>query len=160
LIPWRSLRSIGRVENVARREVEIRELVPEVSPVAEILKSFAESWVEVNPLITDEDAYIGDTQNVPAGTEVTVTYNLMEDYNYYIKRVYVDAAAGLSYTWKFTRLVGYGYLYERTLRGNEHEFTKRLIARRGSQIILVVTNPTSYDYDLDITVDMWARKVI
>jgi len=145
---------------VARREVEIKKLVSRVSPVEEALKSFAESWVEVNPLTTDEDAYIGDTQSVPAGSEVTVTYNLMEDYNYYIKRVYADAASGLSYTWRFTRLVGYGYLYERTLRGNEHEFTKRLVAKRESQIILIISNPTFYDYDLDIVVDMWARKVI
>ena len=145
---------------MARREVEIRRLTTEVVPIEETLRSFAESWLEINPLATDEDAYVGDSQDVPASSEVTVTYSLMKDYNYYIKRVYVDAAAGLHYTWRFTRLVGYGYLYERTLRGNEHEFTKRLIARRGSQIILVITNPTSYDYTLDIVIDMWARKVI
>jgi len=145
---------------VARREVEIRRL-PEIGlPEAIAFRSFFESWAELNPLVTDEDAYIGQTQDVPAGTEVTVTYALMEDYNYYIKKVYVDAAAGVRYSWRFTRLVGYGYTYERTLYSNEHEFSKVLIAKRGSQIILTITNPTIYDYTLDISIDMWARKVI
>jgi len=145
---------------VARSEVEIRELprvsLPELAP----FRRFFESWAELNPLPEDEDAYIGQTQEVPAGTEVTITYILMEDYNYYVKRIYVDAAAGVSYNWRFTRLVGYGYLYERTLYGNEHEFSKLLVARRGSRIILTITNPTIYDYTLDILIDMWARKVI
>ena len=142
----RSSKSIRRVENVAGLE--------------EVIRRFVESWIEINPLVTDEDAYIGQTQDVPAGAEVIVIYNLMDDYNYYIKKVYADAVAGVSYKWKFTRLVGYGYLYERTLYGNEHEFTKRLIARRGGQIILTITNPTVYDYTLDIIIDMWARRAI
>jgi len=146
------------------REVElapvdkVSELLENLQKTNELLESLLKAWSEFYPLSEDEDAYVGDTVTVPASSVVTVTYTLRGGYNFYIAEIYVDAAAGVAYSWDFNFLLAPTYEYTKTLEGNKHNFFRRLVAKGGSRITLIITNPTVNSYDLDIVIEMWARR--
>jgi len=139
------------------RRIEYR---PRPKGVEALLNRLLDVWSDFYPLPEDDDAYVGQTVTVPAASVVTVTYRLRGGYNFYIYRVYVDVVSGVRYSWDFDHLIAPGYEYTKTLEGNEHQFIRRLIAKGGSRITLTIMNPTALDYDLDIVLEMWARKVM
>ena len=138
------------------RRIEYR---PRPKGVEALLNRLLDVWADFYPLPEDDDAYDGRTVAVPAFSVVTVTYRLRGNYNFYIYRIYVDAAFGCTYQWDLNYVLGYDYEGTKTLHGNEHQFIKRLVAKGGSQIVLTITNTSANDYDLDIVLEMWARRV-
>ena len=126
-----------------------------VANVAERLREIIQEYL---PIPEDLVAYQGLTQPVPALSIVTITFTTQEEYDFYIKRVYVDAAAECTYRWTLSPIYSRGWA-DITLEGNEHEFTRRCVLRGGGTITLVITNLSVNDYTLDVIIDMWARPL-
>jgi len=141
------------------KEIGLREVKEAIEENTKALKRTLAILDEHYPLPEDDEIYMGDTQSVPASSVVTVTWNLKKDYKFYLKRVYVDAATDCTYQWDFNYLLGHNYEYTKTIEGNEHEFFKKLLAKGGSKITLTITNTSPNDYELDIVMEMWARRM-
>ena len=116
-------------------------------------------WREHFPSPGDYNAHTGESLSVPGGSEVIVTWRLRDGYRFYVAKLYVDAAAGCTYRWGMDRVLEPGFETTWALAGNEHEFGKRLVLGGGSTIVLTVTNTSTADYDLDVVISAWARKV-
>ena len=112
---------------------------------------------EVYPVPEDLEGYVGDVVTAPASVVTTVTYTL-KDYFFYVKKLYIDAAADCVYEWLLNNVLGYGYQGTKTLDGNEHEFLKRLVLKGGSKIQVTITNTSASAFDLDIVLEMWTRR--
>lgn len=135
----------------------------EVKALLTSIKGFLKQMVEQNreqyPQPGDEDAYVGDTQNVPGSSVVTVTWTFRGDYKYYIKKLYVDAGLNCTFAWEFSHVLAFieGKL---TLEGNEHEFTRPVVATEKSTIKLTITYTGATATDLDIVIDTWGRRIV
>jgi hypothetical protein len=132
----KSLKLTGSVASVER----LTEIVQELLPMPEDLIS-----------------YVGMTQLVPALSVVTVRLTTREYYDFYIRRLYVDAASGCTYTWRASDVYFRVGAETLELDGNDHTFFRRVVLRGGGYIELEIANASPNDYELDIVVDMWAR---
>lgn len=142
------------------RPEEVTNMLASFDRLGILLGSTRALLAEIYPTPLDVDAYQGITELVPAMTAVKITWRLRDVYKYYIKDVYVDAAADTTYNWEFTRLynIAEDIRYPKDLSGNEHHFGKPLIADSKSKIILTITNTGAVDRVLDIFINMWARR--
>lgn len=112
----------------------------------------------IEPQAGDEDNYNGDSQVAAANATTTITWTLKKDYIYYFKKLYVDAAANITSTWKVTKVIGF-YEGEKSMDGNEHEFDLPLRVQGGATVVLTITNTGAVN-TLDIVIRSWARRVI
>jgi hypothetical protein len=112
---------------------------------------------ELLPMPEDLIAYVGMTQLVPALSVVTVRLTTREYYDFYIRKLYVDAAAGCTYVWRASNVYFRVGAETLELDGNDHMFTRKVVLRGGGYVEVEITNASLNDYELDIVVDMWAR---
>ena len=112
--------------------------------------------IELIPQHDDEDNYIGDMQTAAASATTTITWTFKKDYEYYFKKIYVDAVANATYEWEFSGVKGF-YEGIKTMEGNEHEFDKPIVAGGGTTLKLEITN-NGVAIDLDIIIRSWARR--
>ncbi len=114
--------------------------------------------VEIYPQPGDEDNYVGTTQPSVAGTVTTVTCTFLKDYVYYFQKVYIDAAASITYEWTFQSILG-DAKGSKVVEGNEHDFNGRPLKAAGNTTLtLVITNTGATDQTLDIVIQSWARR--
>lgn len=112
---------------------------------------------ELYPQPGDEDAYVGTVQSVPGSSVVTITWTFRDEYKYYVKKIYVDPGLNCTFAWEFSHAIAYleGKL---ELEGNEHEFTKPVVATEKSTLKLTITN-TGTTTTLDLVIDAWGRRI-
>ncbi|MEM1551570.1 MAG: hypothetical protein QXH03_02735 [Candidatus Bathyarchaeia archaeon] len=144
------------------RRVEVKPISPQPTlpqPILPSLERILKLLEEIFPKPEDYETNIGETVTAPAYSITTVTWILKKGYRYYISRIYVDAAPNCTYEWSFPNIIYHDYKTSRTFEGNTHNFPRRLVAEEGSQIKLKITNTGAADQNLDIVVEMWARRV-
>ena len=122
-----------------------------MSAVEELLKKILD-YLDTNyPRSDDEPAFSTITQTVPGGSAVTITWTVRPEWKAKIKHLYVDAAPDCTYEWTLAGL---------TIQGNEVTFYRVADVDGGGRIQLVITNTGAADYDLDVLIEGWARRVV
>lgn len=111
--------------------------------------------IELYPQPGDEDAYVGTTQTIAAGAVTTITYNILKDYIYHFKRLYIDALPNCTYEWSFQSTTEYAGGV--VLDGPDHEFGRHIKAKGSSTLTLAVTN-TGVVATANISIQSWARR--
>jgi hypothetical protein len=106
--------------------------------------------LENQPSLKSDRFCAGDTDTITAGTELTITFVVDERWIVRLTKFYADAVVGLDYQWVIN-----GQLYPMS----EGEFYLGKPIARGSDIKLIIANPTASDEDVAYRIVGWGDLV-
>ncbi|MBU2613911.1 hypothetical protein KJ925_05670 [Patescibacteria group bacterium] len=118
---------------------------------ADRIIALLERIADTYPAREDIQFFTPDTDTVPAGTALTVTFTLRRDFEIVITELYCDTRANCSYYWIFG-----GVKYEL----NEVAFSHGKRLREGGDwnIILRISNTGTTDVEVGYYLKGWARR--
>lgn len=111
----------------------------------ERLELMVESLLENMPRKTSDRYFVGDTDTILAGTQLTVTFSLSKDYVVRLVNAYADARTGCNYTW---------VIDGKTYGLNEVEFYLGKPIT-GESITLIIANTSGVDVDVAYFIQGW-----
>jgi hypothetical protein len=106
--------------------------------------------LENQPSLKSDRFCAGDTDTISAGTELTITFVIDERWIVRLTKFYADAVVGLDYRWIIN-----GQVYPMS----EGEFYLGKPIARGSDIKLIIANPTASDEDIAYRIIGWGDLV-
>jgi hypothetical protein len=106
--------------------------------------------LENQPSLKSDRFCAGDTDTISAGTQLTVTFVVDERWIVRLTKFYADAVVGLDYQWIIN-----GQVYPMS----EGEFYLGKPIARGSDIKLIIANPTASDEDIAYRIVGWGDLV-
>jgi hypothetical protein len=106
--------------------------------------------LENQPSLKSDRFCAGDTDTITAGTELTITFVVDERWIVRLTKFYADAVVGLDYQWIIN-----GQVYPMS----EGEFYLGKPIARGSDIKLIIENPTASDEDVAYRITGWGDLV-
>jgi len=147
---------------IASRTVKVSRIAQEqqVVPVADVAKQLARlaEIIEENfPTPEDKSAYVSDVITVPPSSQLTVTWEFFRGWKYYVAHLYADVAPECGdYAWILYQT---GEADIEVFHGNKHAFTRRKILIHEPKVVFTMKNfSQTTSYDIDIYIDMWARR--
>jgi len=102
------------------------------------------------PHPTDIDAFYSDTHTVPAGTTLTLTFQIAGNWRVRLKKLYADAVPNVTYEWSTPQF---------TVRGNEIEFVRGIDMEQFQTFRLRMTNTGTVDEDVDVLITGFAKRL-
>jgi hypothetical protein len=106
--------------------------------------------LENQPSLKSDRFCAGDTDTITAGTQLTITFAVDERWIVRLTKFYADAVVGLDYQWIIN-----GQVYPMS----EGEFYLGKPIARGSDIKLIIANPTASDEDVAYRIVGWGDLV-
>lgn len=117
--------------------------------VEELLTSLLNHLRSVFPEAQDYQLLNADTETVPAGSSLTLTFALEDPYTVIIKQFYVDNLPTSEYEWN---------IHGKTYHGNElSNLSKGLWFEQGERFTLKITNSGASPQDYDYLIEGWGR---
>ena len=103
------------------------------------------------PQLGSDRFYVGDTDDIATGTQLTVTFTLNPEWITYLEKAYADSRTGCTYKWMID-----GKLYEL----NEVSFTNgRIISgEQVSTIVLIIANTSGTTQTVGFFVKGWGDR--
>jgi hypothetical protein len=114
------------------------------------LEKFIAVSLENMPSLESDHFCSGNTDTITAGTRLTITFVAGEQWIVRLTRFYADAVVGLDYQWIIN-----GQVYPMS----EGEFYLGKPVARGSDIKLIIENPTASDEDVAYRIVGWGDLV-
>jgi hypothetical protein len=106
--------------------------------------------LENQPSVESDRFCTGDTDTITAGTQLTITFVVGERWIVRLTKFYADAVVGLDYQWIIN-----GQVYPMS----EGEFYLGKPIARGSDIKLIIENPTASDEGVAYRITGWGDLV-
>ncbi len=111
----------------------------------EQIDKLVEALLENQPRRTSDRFFVGDTDTILLGTQLTVTFRLDPQYVVRLVRAYADARTGCNYTWmidgKATNLNEVDYYLGKPITGES--------------ITLIIANTSAVDVDIGYFLSGW-----
>jgi hypothetical protein len=114
------------------------------------LEKFIAVSLENMPSLESDRFCSGNTDTITAGTRLTITFVAGEQWVIRLTKFYADAVVGLDYQWIIN-----GQVYPMS----EGEFYLGKPIARGSDIKLIIENPTASDEDIAYRIVGWGDLV-